>query len=210
MSLYKDYGYNNTLPDHSHAYLLNPILDLLNKNKNTKILDLGCGNGSFANELFKKGFDIYGTDASEMGILEANKLIPNRFHIQDLSSDQLPKELSSINFNTVISTEVIEHLYDPRSFISFAKNILLKNGGGEIIISTPYHGYLKNLLLAITNKLDAHFGPLWDGGHIKFWSKKSLSTLLEEFGFKVTHFKGCGRLPYLWKSMVIKAEIYEK
>jgi len=34
-----------------------------------------------------------------------------------------------------------------------------------------------------------------------------ISTLLKEQGFKVTHFIGCGRLPYLWKSMVIRATI---
>ena len=74
-------------------------------------------------------------------------------------------------------------------------------------MSTPYHGYLKNLALAITGKMDAHFGPLWDGGHIKFWSRKTLSRLLEEKGFEVTDFAGCGRVPYLWMSMLVKGRI---
>lgn len=76
-----------------------------------------------------------------------------------------------------------------------------------MIISTPYHGYLKNLALAITGKMDMHFTALWDGGHIKFWSVKSLTQLLDEFGFKVVEFRGSGRLPYIWKSMFIKAKI---
>ena len=57
------------------------------------------------------------------------------------------------------------------------------------------------------NKWDDHHTVLWDDGHIKFWSKKTLTKLLEEFGFTVTNFKGAGRLPYLWKSMVIKVEL---
>ena len=61
-------------------------------------------------------------------------------------------------------------------------------GGGEMIISTPYHGYLKNLALAITGKFDRHFTVLWDGGHIKFWSVKTLTKLLNEFGFEVVEF----------------------
>lgn len=207
MAQYQDYGYHNVATDHSHVYLLQPILSLLTKERNNSILDLGCGNGSFANLLIKKGLNVYGTDASEKGIHFANQLNPDRFFVQDLSSDDLPDQLQQLKFNTIISTEVIEHLYDPRTFINFAKNVLVKNGGGEIIISTPYHGYFKNLILALTNKMDAHFGPLWDGGHIKFWSRASLSKLLEEQGFTVTDFVGCGRLPYLWKSMVIKAKI---
>src|SRR5690606_31358887 len=110
----------------------------------------------------------------------------------------------NLSFDTIISTEVIEHLYDPRAFIDFCVNILRKNNnGGQLILSTPYHGYIKNLCLAIAGKWDSHANPLWDGGHIKLWSRKTLTQLLEEKGFEVTAFKGCGRLPYLWKSMLI-------
>ncbi|WP_410219992.1 class I SAM-dependent methyltransferase [Pedobacter sp.] len=206
MSEYKDYGFHNNENSHTHNYLLKPILNLIST-KNTPVLDLGCGNGSFANELIKNDFDVYGTDASEQGIKLANQINPDRFFIQDLSSDQLPVQLQRIPFKTIVSTEVIEHLYAPRTFVSFAKKILLKNGGGEFIVSTPYHGYLKNLTIALTNKMDSHINPLWDGGHIKIWSRKTLTALLKEQGFQVTHFKGCGRFPYLWKSMVIRATI---
>jgi len=43
------------------------------------------------------------------------------------------------------------------------------------------------------------------GGHIKFWSRATLTALLAEEGFTVAHFEGAGRLPYLWKSMVVVA-----
>jgi len=43
------------------------------------------------------------------------------------------------------------------------------------------------------------------GGHIKFWSRKTITQLLSENGFEVTEFSGVGRFPYLWKSMVIVA-----
>lgn len=205
MAQYKDYGYTHTAADHTENYIWNPIIGLLSQKMT--ILDLGCGNGSFANTLIAKGYEVYGTDASKQGINLANEINPEHFFIQDLSSDDLPSPLQGIKFDTIISTEVIEHLYDPRTFIAFAKKILVKNGGGEIILSTPYHGYLKNLLIAVSGKWDSHANPLWDGGHIKLWSKKTLSSLLKEQGFTVTHFIGCGRLPYLWKSMVIRATI---
>jgi 2-polyprenyl-3-methyl-5-hydroxy-6-metoxy-1,4-benzoquinol methylase len=127
--------------------------------------------------------------------------------LQDINSKLLPNEIQSVRFNLIISTEVVEHLYNPRGYIEFCKNILLSSGGGEIIISTPYHGYFKNLVLAISGKMDSHFTVLWDGGHIKFWSVKTITKLLEEFNFEVVEFKGSGRLPYLWKSMFIRAKI---
>lgn len=206
MADYKDYGYQDALPTHAHQYIVDPILNLLGKTNGT-ILDLGCGNGALVNVLLKKGFNAYGTDASPEGIQIASALLPDRFALQDLSTDELPSQFSNLRFDTIISTEVIEHLYDPRKFIEFSKNILIKNGGGQLILSTPYHGYIKNLLLALTGKWDQHADPLWDGGHIKFWSKNTITRLLIEQGFVVTDFVGCGRIPYVWKSMVIKAKI---
>jgi len=44
--------------------------------------------------------------------------------------------------------------------------------GGRLIISTPYHGNLKNPFIALSNKWDSHLSPPWDGGHIKLWSRK--------------------------------------
>ena len=205
MAEYKDYGFQTDQPAHTFAYLQAPILALLDRQKNVCILDLGCGNGYLANFLITQGFNAYGTDASEEGIAIAKQANPGRFFIQDISSGELPAELRPLKFDTVISTEVIEHLYDPAGFVAFCKKIL--NPGGELIISTPYHGYLKNLMLSVFDKWDHHHSPGWQGGHIKFWSKATLSDLLAKQGFKVTAFKGCGRIPYFWKSMVIKAKL---
>jgi 2-polyprenyl-3-methyl-5-hydroxy-6-metoxy-1,4-benzoquinol methylase len=105
--------------------------------------------------------------------------------------------------DVIISTEVIEHLYDPRGFLETSFKLL--KPGGRIVITTPYHGYLKNVMLAVTGKMDKHFTVTWDHGHIKFWSKKTLTFVLEEAGFQVEKFAGSGRLPYLWNSMAILA-----
>jgi len=205
MAEYKDYGFSSNRAAHTFNYLEKPILTFLNKKKNLSILDLGCGNGYLVDSLLAKGFNAYGTDASEQGIAIAKKGNPDRFFLQDLTTGQLPAELQKFEFDTIISTEVIEHLYDPGAFIEFCRNIL--PSGGQLILSTPYHGYWKNLSLAILGKWDSHHGPAWRGGHIKFWSKKTLSKLLRDKGFAVTGFKGCGRAPYFWKSMVIKAKL---
>lgn len=205
MGEYKEYGWEDNLVP-SHKYLYTDLLKMLNKD-NKHILDMGCGNGNITNKLLEIGYDIYGIDASEQGISIANKKHNNNFFVLDISKGILPKQLKSQKFDTIISTEVIEHLYDPRGYIDFCKKILLSNGGGQLIISTPYHGYFKNLMLALTNKLDNHFTALWDGGHIKFWSRKTLIELLREFEFEIIEFKGSGRFPFLWKSMYVKAKI---
>lgn len=207
MTEYFEYGFRNNESSHTHNYLLPKIIKILALYKSKRILDVGCGNGSMATELIKLGYAVYGIDASEKGINIAKRIYPDRFFLQDINSKTIPKELNHIKFDTIISTEVIEHLYDPKGYIKFCKDILLKNDKGILIISTPYHGYIKNLILSLFNKWDSHLTPLWDGGHIKFWSKKTLTQLLTEFKFSNIKFYGTGRIPLLWKSMIITGEI---
>jgi 2-polyprenyl-3-methyl-5-hydroxy-6-metoxy-1,4-benzoquinol methylase len=205
MTEYKDYDFRVSDPAHTFEYLSGPLLAMLDKNTNQCILDLGCGNGHLVNLLIAGGYNAFGTDASVKGIEIARQVNPDRFFLQDLTTGELPPELQKQQFDTIISTEVIEHLYDPQGFIIFCKQVL--SNGGEFIISTPYHGYFKNLILSLFNKWDAHLNPMWHGGHIKLWSRKTLSKALTDAGFTVVTFKGCGRIPYFWKSMLIKAKV---
>ena len=99
---------------------------------------------------------------------------------------------------------MVEHVYAPRDYAATLFDLL--QPGGTAIVSTPYHGYLKNLALAITGRLDAHFTALWDHGHIKFWSIPSLTTLLSEAGLQNIRFHRVGRIPVLAKSMIAVAE----
>lgn len=131
MSEYKDYNWSEGATC-AHAYLYDDLITLLEDDHKIarKILDVGCGNGTIANIMIDEGYDVYGIDASTTGIKVAQKQNPERFYVQDLTSENLPSELKDIDFNTIVSTEVIEHLYNPRGYISFCKNILLRSGGG--------------------------------------------------------------------------------
>jgi 2-polyprenyl-3-methyl-5-hydroxy-6-metoxy-1,4-benzoquinol methylase len=206
MADYKEHGFDSETPSYLWHYIKQPLLSLLSKDKNTCILDLGCGNGYFVKFLLDQGFNAYGIDASAQGISIAQKTHPDRFFVQDLAEKKLPEPIRHLKFDTIISTEVIEHLYNPFTFMALCKDVL-SDTKGEIIISTPYHGYLKNLTLSIFNKWDRHTNAVAVGGHIKFWSKDSLGRLLTQSGFTVTNFIGCGRSPYLWKSMIMKGRL---
>jgi hypothetical protein len=74
-------------------------------------------------------------------------------------------------------------------------------------LTTPYHGYLKNLALAISGKMDKHFTALWDGGHIKFFSVVTMKSLLISEGYEDIKFKFAGAIPYLWKSMLCSSTL---
>lgn len=166
-----------------------------------RVFDLGCGNGAMAAMLANLSFEATGIDLSESGIALAKSAYPKcRFETASAYDDLVAK---FGRFPLVVSLEVVEHLYDPRRYAQTLYDLV--EPGGTAIVSTPYHGYLKNVVLALTGKLDQHFTALWDGGHIKFFSIKTLGQLLFEAGFKDLRFIRAGRIPPLAKSLVTVA-----
>jgi len=186
-----------------HSYLLPGLMQLscVNFGSGTRVLDIGCGSGAVANEFVKLGCKVVGIDMDDKGIRIARAEFPKgRFEIMPADADVL-ENLGEEPFDFVYSLEVIEHLYDPRGFL--AGCFAATKRGSRFVCSTPYHGYLKNLTITVAGGWDKHHSPQWDGGHIKFFSRKNLSALFEEAGFRDLHFRGAGRAPYLWKSMMI-------
>jgi SAM-dependent methyltransferase len=201
---YKDYGFSTEAPSHMTQHFLPVVLKFLPKGEKLRILDIGCGNGYLCGRLLALGHEVVGIDLSEQGVAIARKSYPNaRFEVLGAITDVL-ETLGEKPFDVVVSTEVIEHLYAPRTFVDGCFGAL--RSGGRLIVTTPYHGYLKNLLLSLTNHWDRHANPLWDGGHIKLWSRATLTSLLVERGFHGAQFKGAGRLPWMWMTMVMCAD----
>ena len=202
---YKDYGWKSAAASHMHVHFMPHVFALAGEFKpGTRVLDVGCGNGFTCGEFLKHGCHVTGLDLSAEGIDVARKNYPEGPFELLAADDNVLQNLNEAPFDLIISTEVVEHLYDPRGYARGCYAAL--KSGGRLICSTPYHGYLKNLVLSLGGKWDAHANPLWDGGHIKLWSRETLSCLLKETGFQNLQFRGAGRLPYLWMTMVMSAD----
>lgn len=199
-----NFGWENDELRDSQVYLSEPIAKILRDLKAERILDLGCGNGAISHYLHSQGFSVVGCDTDQGGI-EIARMGSSGAEFKLASVYDSSDSLGEAAFDTVISTEVIEHLFLPGALPLFARSVLKPNG--HLVVTTPYHGYFKNLLICLTGKWDSHHSPLWDGGHIKFWSYRSLSELLDANGFDVVGFKGVGRVYGLWKSMIITARL---
>ena len=179
--------------------LTSVFLDLIKRIDGVRsICDLGCGNGHISGRLAALGYDVTGVDASASGILVACNAYPEARFIEA----RIDRELTG-KFDLVISSDVIEHMYRPSDLLEAARSLLRPNG--YALIGTPYHGYLKNLVLATTGKMEAHFSALHDGGHIKFFSVSSLSKLMLSHSFADLEFTFYGRAPWLWKNMICQA-----
>ena len=198
-SFYRDSGLRGC-----HTYVLPEIQRLCaGLEPRSRVLDVGCGNGSLAREFARMGYRVTGVDMSQDGIEIARRSCPEgRFELLPADRDVLAN-LGEEPFDLVYSVEVIEHLYDPKAFLEGC--FLATRRGGMFLCSTPYHGYVKNLAISLTNGWDRHADPLDDGGHIKFFSEMTMRKALLEAGFERPEFYFVGRLPMLWKSMIVTA-----
>lgn len=199
-----DTGYRYLGAGHTpaHGYLLPAVREELGRAGARRLFDLGCGNGSTAATLTAEGYEVTGVDPSAEGIAQARVAYPALRLEKGSAYDDLRARYGQ--FPVVLSLEVVEHVYAPRDYAATLFDLV--EPGGRAILSTPYHGYWKNLALAVTGKMDAHFTALWDHGHIKFWSFDTLGTLLTEAGFQNIRFRRVGRIPPLAKSMIAIAE----
>jgi len=205
-----DYGWSKEF-NQTPLYIVNSLNKIISKytsNYDDLILDAGCGGGYLLDILYGKKFkNVRGFDVSETGINVVKEKYEHLNKLVDVHNAynlKLPEHFPQNNYDLILSIEVIEHLFNPKVYLDNI-NYWLKNGG-YLIISTPYHGFLKNLSISIMNKHDIHYNPLQNGGHIKFFSKNTLSTILNNSSFGVLEFLGSGRIPYLWKSMIVVAK----
>jgi 2-polyprenyl-6-hydroxyphenyl methylase/3-demethylubiquinone-9 3-methyltransferase len=199
-----EFNFDSADAEHTAQYLLPAVLRILageGESAKTSIFDLGCGNGAMAQLLRRHGYEVVGVDPSTSGIREAHRAYPDLQLSLGSAYDDLAARFGK--FQAVLSLEVVEHVYYPRKFA--ATLFSLVRPGGLAIVSTPYHGYLKNVGLALSGKLDGHFTALWDEGHIKFWSMSTLRQLLMEAGFGGISFQRIGRIPVFAKSMIAVA-----
>lgn len=191
----RNFGWKNTKPGAHQLLVLPSILPFLPRPPGA-LLDLGCGNGWLSEQYRLAGFDVTACDQSPDGLALGEQAFPSvRFEQRSVY------EPLGGPFDCIVSSEVIEHLYSPATMLERCFEAL--RPGGTLVLTTPYHGWLKNVAIAATGKFDKHVNPAFEGGHIKFFSRATLEKTVQAAGFTDLRFAGAGRVPYLWKSMIV-------
>ncbi len=160
------------------------------------ILDVGCGRGEFCAFFNSLGCKAEGIDLSKTGIEYARKQHPDVTFHAGSTDILLPDRAES--YDAVFSSEVIEHLFDVDSYLEAIHGLL--KPGGTFVLTTPYHGLIKNIVIDLTN-YTKHYDPL--GQHIRFFDKKGLDMCLRKWNLIPQSWTGYGRPWPLWKSFFV-------
>jgi len=165
----------------------------------SKVLDYGCGRAEFTEFLASLGFRTVGVDLSQEAIDMNRRDFPG-LEFAQVNADQ-PAPYEDGFFDGIWSSEVIEHVYDVNGI--FAEFSRLLRVGGKLIVTTPYHGWLKNILV-ITFGFERHFNVEWQ--HIRFWTKRSLTKVASSHRLKPIVWDTVGRFRWLAKSFFVVFE----
>lgn len=159
----------------------------------SRVLDYGCGRGEFCEFLRGIGFSVAGLDLSPVVIEYNRRDFPDmEFEVTEAGQ---PAQFPDESFDAIWCSEVIEHVYDVNAiFADFAR---LLQPGGKLLVTTPYHGRLKNLILALFG-FEKHFNVEWQ--HIRFWTRKSLAKVAAAHGLRPVAWDTVGRVSWLAKS----------
>ncbi len=125
------------------------LLDVLEVNTNSKILDLACGEGHITNVINEKysGAEVSGLDYSVSAIKYANKHFKG---IDFIVGNAYMLPYSEGYFDVVVCNNIWEHVPDPLLLLSQIKKVLKKNG--HIIISTPSRFRFRNIIRVLLGK----------------------------------------------------------
>jgi len=152
-----------------------------------RVLDLGCGEGRFAAELAAAGAEVLAAEVAEEPLRRARAAHPSLEFA--LIACEEPWDLPDAAFDVVWAGEVIEHVADTAGWLSEVRRVL--RPGGRLLLSTPAHGPLRLLWLALRARArESHFDPR--GEHLRFYSRRSLAALLEDFNFERIEIGGIG------------------
>ncbi|MCP1335369.1 class I SAM-dependent methyltransferase [Futiania mangrovi] len=200
------FGWTDAETPAAHAYLAPAVLRALDAHapgwrRGRRLLDAGCGNGALAALLAEGGADVLGVDPADDAVAMARtRATAARFEVGCAGAALAAREGA---FDAVLAVEVIEHVYDPQGFAEALRAML--KPGGVAILTTPYHGYCKNLALSLAGAWDRHHHPGTLHGHIKFFSRPTLAAVLEAGGLAVVETRRLGRIPPLAKSLLAVA-----
>lgn len=182
----------------------NLIIDLITKDvgsgKRKRILDVGCGDGSFIRK-FKEVCEVFGVDISRRAVKKVREVGINAYKV-DVSSEKLPFE--DRYFEIVYMGDIIEHLVNPDFAIKEVRRVLKL--GGFLVLSTPNLACWYNRLLLLlgiqpvfsevsTLRIFGRLGTC-TVGHLRLFTLKALKEFLNYYGFQLMSILGASFLEH--------------
>jgi glycosyltransferase involved in cell wall biosynthesis len=165
----------------SHAVLL-AMLDRLPP---SRILDLGCSGGLFAERARAAGHHVTGVDVMELpGVRDRT----DRFFLANLA-DGIPAEVGD-RFDVVVAGDVVEHLAHPVTLLKDVRAVL--RPGGQLLLSVPNFGHWYPRVRVATGLFGYDRRGILDATHLHFFTRSTLRRTVRAAGFDIVEESATG------------------
>lgn len=175
------------------------------------ILDVGCGDGRLLYQFRHRFKRLIGLEYSAVR-LEAAKVQMQHLPFEGIcgSAEAMP-QLASNSIDAIVSADVIEHI--PDVYQAADEMLRVLRPGGVLVINTPNIAFVKKRLRLLVGRFPSTSQPneglgsdvMFDGGHLHYFTYRSLSLVLERSGFVIERrigFGQLGRLHHTWPSLL--------
>ncbi|HQR27123.1 MAG TPA: methyltransferase domain-containing protein [Nocardioides sp.] len=189
--------------------MLTVDFDRLGLRPGERVLDMGCGAGRHAFEMYRLGADVvaFDQDADELanvrelfGAMRDNGEVPAGAEADVKEGDALALPFADEEFDRIVAAEVLEHI--PADIQALHELVRVLRPGGTIALSVP-----RWLPEAVCWQLsdDYHSAP---GGHIRIYTDKELVTKAQNAGlvWEGTEYAHGLHSPYWWLKCAVGLE----
>jgi len=166
-----------------------------------RVLDMGCGAGRHAFEMYRRGADVvaFDHDGDELaGVLDLFAAmrdageVPAGAEADIKQGDALSMPFADEEFVRVVAAEVLEHIRDDT--VAIAELVRVLRRGGTIAVTVP-RWFPEKVCWALS---DAYHEV--EGGHVRIYSRGELVGKLEAAGLELVdrHHAHALHAPYWW------------
>ena len=180
-------------------YRISSVLKIYNPKPTDRVLDLGCGWGTFDFVLSPKVSEIVGLDFSSKSVEICNKLLKdkNLGNIKFICANATETGLESESFDLIISADLFEHIYPDDFELVMDECKRLLKPGGKLAIWTPNRGHFIEILKNHNILIER------DISHVDYKSMDRLIKSCEKRGLKIIN-------KYYAESHIPLINIFEK
>lgn len=173
------------LYDQNHRFVSqygNSLVDLFQPKEGEKVLDLGCGTGDLAYDMYQRGADVVGIDASKEMIRSARNKYPQlTFYERDANNIDLDTQ-----FQGVFSNAVLHWIKTPDRVLKSVHNVLCD--GGRFVVEFGGKDNCKTIIDAMLEAMESKGLPYGESGLPWYFpSIGEYTSLMEQEGFYVSY-----------------------
>jgi SAM-dependent methyltransferase len=169
-------------PQEYFAGIRRDIIDRLSVDRQRRILEIGCGDGSTGDYAKKNGKcgTYIGVELFNAAAKAAERVI-DKVHVGNIENLELP--YPDHHFDVLIASEVLEHLIDPWEVLrSLHRKMKV---GGRVYASSPNIAHHSTLRMLVSGRWDLESSGRMDRTHLRWFTPKSYAEMFEQTGYSI-------------------------